>query len=148
MNTARSAIAWAAAGSLIGVVVWATLAATFSFPAAWEWPLVFLGSAYWAAFIGAAAFPAYTLLLGVWLMTKTRREPLRWGAEATVAALLLGSPLAALITLSSASASSTDLFWAEAWRTAGLAFPTCWLAILLPPRILPTLRARLEETVA
>ncbi|MDB4892323.1 MAG: hypothetical protein JWL61_4178 [Gemmatimonadetes bacterium] len=154
MKTFRIAVLWAAVGSGLAVLLWSVLGGiTWSvrYPGASlaetlrTIPFAILGSAYWALFIGAVAFPCYVVVFAAWVAI-ARRHP---AFEAThrnraFAACVLACPPVAMLTFGFAS-SNLGFRWSEAAVVFPLSALSCGLAIWLPRRFVPQLRESLAS---
>ena len=144
---------WALSGSLIGVVLWSALAAVtwqFYYPpesvrdALVSLPWAFVGAAIWALVIAAVAAPCYAIVFAMWQVCLRRRPELDATARRqAVAALVLGAPPALMLTWGFSTSVGFPFNWLEAARVFPLAIVSCWGAVWLPRRIIPTLRGQL-----
>lgn len=155
MKTLRLAVLWAAAGSGLAVLLWSVLggiAWSVRYPGeapaemVRSVPFAILGSAYWALFIGAIAFPCYVAVFAVWVRIVRRYPTLEaTSRNRAFAACILACPPVGMLTYGFAS-SSLGFRWSAAAMVFPLSALSCSLAIWLPRRLIPRLRGSLAST--
>jgi hypothetical protein len=146
----KRAVLWALASSLLGVVLWAVIAGTVwlaihPMPTLAEtvraWPLSVAGTGFWALFIGAIAAPAYSVVFSLWQLLLRRRPELdATRARRALTAAGLGTPPVVMLTVGFATTSGFPFDWREAAWVLPVSAITCWGAVYLPRRIVPSLR--------
>jgi hypothetical protein len=155
MKTLRIAVLWSAAGCGLAVLLWSVLGGivwSIRFPEATAVetlraiPMVILGSAYWALFIGAVAFPCYVAVFAAWIAI-VRGYP---AFEATprkqaLASCILACPTIAMLTYGFAS-STSGFNWGETALLLPLSALICCLAVWLPRRLVPALREKFTSS--
>jgi hypothetical protein len=154
MKTLRIAVLWAAVGTGLAVLLWSVLGGIVwgvRYPGASPAemirtiPFAILGSAYWALFIGAVAFPCYVVVFAAWVAFIRRHPKLEATSRSrALAACVLACPPVAMLTFGFAS-SSDGFKWSEAAVILPLAALSCGLAVWLPRRLVPTLRESLAS---